>query len=519
MKKIMKKNRLIICMLLFLLLGLPIAASDHIEVFKCTVDGVKYRNSYHDYDKYGDWYMHVVGFEYGVKSVIVIPESIMTPYGMFPVEVINKSNFINCGISNADEIKELYLPKTLKTIGCRAFYGCDSLKVVDMGKCDSLKTIEESVFDGCENLKNVQLPSNLRTIGKYAFYGTGLKSVSIPENVREIEEGAFGFCPLDTLHVSPTNPNYELLEDCNVLVETATNTLIAAGEKAMIPTSVQRIGNFAFAGKKDISFTTVPPNVKSIGLGAFNNTSIAEFVLPSSVADSGYVFGKCQNLKRVNILEGRTIIKSSMCDDCYNLKEVQLPSSLLEIGDWAFSDCVSLENVRLPSSLQVIGVRAFDNTGLKTVTLPSSIKKIYQGAFIGCQLKEIVLPAGIEYLAQTVFKGVKLTHIYCLGSNPPKFESEYKSSAESGTFDYSVYHNAIVYVPKGCLDVYKNDENWKKFENIEEKDLSGVSPVIQDSQDNVIYTSSGIQCPEKVENLPSGIYIINGKKKVITNNK
>lgn len=88
-------------------------------------------------------------------------------------------------------LDSLKLPKTLKTIEERVFYGCEELNIVEM---PSAVTIGDKAFAACKKLREVKLPDNLKTIGTDAFYRCyWLDNVTIPKNVTEIGECAFGY--------------------------------------------------------------------------------------------------------------------------------------------------------------------------------------------------------------------------------------------------------------------------------------------------------------------------------------
>ena len=87
------------------------------------------------------------------------------------------------------------------------------------------------------------------------------------------------------------------------------------------------------------------------------------------------------------------------------------------------------------------------------------------------------------------------------------------------TFDSDTYSNATLYVPKGTVAQYKATDGWKNFKNIVEDDsATAINNVEADNTlntANAIYDTNGKRLPvTSLDELPSGLYIINGKKVV-----
>lgn len=92
-------------------------------------------------------------------------------------------------------IKEIFIPDTVKSIGRSAFEGCKSLIGVEMG--DGVEVIEPYAFAECRSLEAVALSESLISIKSYAFYYcTSLESITIPAEVCLIEAYAFYGCEL-----------------------------------------------------------------------------------------------------------------------------------------------------------------------------------------------------------------------------------------------------------------------------------------------------------------------------------
>ena len=88
------------------------------------------------------------------------------------------------------------------------------------------------------------------------------------------------------------------------------------------------------------------------------------------------------------------------------------------------------------------------------------------------------------------------------------------------TFENVTYANATLYVPKGCKTVYWLNPGWENFKNIVELGDTGINDVTVDQhqQREGVYTIDGVKLSadaDNTDNLPKGIYIVNGQKVVI----
>ena len=97
-------------------------------------------------------------------------------------------------------------------------------------------------------MKTLKLPNSLKKVGDYAFDGcTKLTSVTIPKGLTDIGYCAFRFNQMNAISVDPANPAYDSRNNCNALIETATNTLLAGCKNTIIPNTVTAIGDGAFS--------------------------------------------------------------------------------------------------------------------------------------------------------------------------------------------------------------------------------------------------------------------------------
>lgn len=271
----------------------------------------------------------------------------------------------------------LVLPAELERIGYCAFA---NVLLTELELPAGLKKISErsfshNIFLGGE----LNVPENILNIESLAFFesGDGTLSISIPGTVKEVFSGAFS-------------------QLC------AANINIGEG--------VEIIGGGAFSGivSNDKSGLKVmfPNSLKSIDIGAFRGSNIAELNLPNS-------------LKTI----GPNAFRES------NVVELTLPDGLTEIMESAFMD-TPIETIHLPASLTRVEVNAFAG-------LPA-LKNVYSLV----ANPDVFAPYGDfgeDY--QTVFGNLESAG--AAGSTP---------------------NDATVYVPDGCVNAYLQSVGWLWFD-------------------------------------------------------
>ena len=377
--------------------------------------------------------------------------------------------------SGCSGLTELILPSSVTSIGDYAFYGCSGLTELTLP--NSVTSIGNSAFDGCSGLTKLTLPNSVTSIGISAFSGcsgltelilpnsitsiedyafgncTGLTKITLPNSVTSIGGGAFWGCSgLEKITVESGNSRYDSRDNCNSIIETKTNTLIAGCKNSIIPNSVTSIGRCAFGGCSGLTELTLPSSVTSIGQSAFYGCiGLTELTLPNSVTSiGGGAFGGCSGLT-----------------------ELTLPSSVTSIGDGAFLGCSGLTELTLPNSITSIGQSAFYGcSGLTELTLPNSVWSIGYYAFYGCSgLTELTLPNSVTSIGDGAFYGCSgLSKITSLAEIPPV--------CGSGVFDRVNKTNCKLIVPIVSVIAYKQAEVWNEFSNI--RGFSGVEVTMAD---------------------------------------
>lgn len=331
--------------------------------------------------------------------------------------------------------------------------GSDKKDLIKTVSIKEIRVIEDEAFADCNNLTSVTFHPNdnkpVWEIKGNAFRGcVSLKSITIPASVSKIETSAFQGCTnLESIVVEEGNSTYDSRDNCNAVIETATNTL-----------------------KVGLSSTIIPNTVTTIGGGAFEGTTLKSIVIP----------------------EGVTLIDNSAFSDCKSLETVSLPNSLERIYPLAFQNS-NISSISIPAGVKSLDYSSFEGCeNLSTITvsngnakydsrdncnalietatntilrgssstvIPNSVTAIGANAFRYSKIAKIVIPASVKNIGQWAFQDCKsLTTVVCKS----------KSVIDvSGLLPFDPLPNATLYVPAESIEAYKAANEWSKFSNIQ----------------------------------------------------
>lgn len=351
--------------------------------------------------------------------------------------VTSISDYVFYGCSG---LMSVNIPNSVTSIGDYAFSSCSGLTSVIIP--NSVNSIGGYAFTGCSGLMSVTIGNSVASIGEYAFYRcSSLTSVNIPNSVTTIGSLAFSVCSgLTSIVVDSGNSTYDSRNNCNAIIETASNTLIAGCKNTTIPNSVTSIGISAFNMCSGLTSLTIPESVTSIGGYAFSGcSSLTSVTIGNSVASIGesafngtpwynnqpdgliyaglvaYKYkGTVPEGTSVSIREGTLGITPSAFSGCSGMTSVTIPNSVTSIGNYAFYGCTGLKSVVIPNSVTQMEYGTFSGcSGLTTAILPNAIKKIGSTTFYNCtNLKNVVIPNSVNKIDHEAFRNcTELTSI------------------------------------------------------------------------------------------------------------
>ena len=301
--------------------------------------------------------------------------------------------------------KNTVIPNSVTSIGQSAFEGCSGLTSVTIP--NSVTSIDGFAFKGCSNLTSVTLNSN--TIASKAYtsssnlksiFGNQVTEYIIGDNVTSIGDYAFSGCSgLTSIVVKSGNTKYDSRDNCNAIIETASNKLISGCKNTVIPNSVTSIGQSAFEGCSGLTSVTIPNSVTSIDGFAFKGCSNLTSVTLNSNTIASKAYTSSSNLKSIFgnqvteyiIGDNVTSIGDYAFSGCSGLTSVTIPNSVTSIGDNAFCDCSGLTSVTVLNPTPVgITQDVFTNRVKATLYVPKGSKSAYQAADYWKEFKEII---------------------------------------------------------------------------------------------------------------------------------
>ena len=241
---------------------------------------------------------------------------------------------------NCDSLTEVEIPYGVTHVGVSAFLSCDNLRTVSIP--DTVTDIGNYAFNQCVSLVALELPEGLTVMNDIIHDCASLGTIAFSANVSTIDPVNFVGCSsLTNIGVAAGNARYKSVD--GILYDITGEELVAWPHGRLpvaIPSSIKRIGDSVFSGRRDLTSIDIPEGVVSIGSSAF--------------------------------------------DMCMNLSTVNFPSTLKTIGERAFFYCSIGGTLSFASGLESIGSKAFMRTRVGALVLPATTTLVDTYAFSEC---------------------------------------------------------------------------------------------------------------------------------------
>ncbi|MCR5308119.1 MAG: leucine-rich repeat protein, partial [bacterium] len=296
-------------------------------------------------------------FNYAYEEELVFKENSSLTY-------IGRNAFYN-----NSNLKNLIIPKSVKTIDEAAFYNCSDLETLEFEENSELENINNQAFAELSLLKEIVLPDSLATIGSSAFYDCyNLESVTFGANLTSISENAFGYCASlkDVVFTSET------LESIGALAFTSCVSLI----EFELGENVVNIDDNAFFNANIYSIYNKSSLTLVKGSDEHGMIALKALDIYSDIADKKlYVEDDFLYYKE---LDGDTLVDLYLLGYVGTEESITINKDVTIIGASAFRKNDIIKNVTFESGskLRVIEDYAFESCNINVYELPSTLERV-----------------------------------------------------------------------------------------------------------------------------------------------
>lgn len=404
--------------------------------------------------------------KYTTNSRIVLPEEVTYEDKTYRLVEIEPEAF-----QRNTWLWDLVYPSTLRKVGKRSFYGSNLRSFKPNGE-SNLKIIDDSAF-ATNTIWDIDLGNKIEKIGNSAFQGFNFISVKIPDSVTSLGQYAFASNKLKSITIGNG-----LTYICGEAF--SKNPVL---QTVVIGKNVKTIDHNAFKGC-NLQNLTIPDNVQVIGEGAFaENEYLTSVKFPSALEN----------------------IPDNCFSGCKTIMELNIPASVKTIGTGAFHMCTGLNYLYFEENSQLtsIGHAAFSGSAISQLKMPDTVEEIGNGAFqFNTSLVSVYLSSHMKSIGKLAFAYCdEIRDITCYAMTPP--------AAFVDCFQPDVYDNARLWVDKDASKLYKRDEVWRLFINMEGVEGASIDEIDVDTATApILYNLSGHRLSDaEAANPTRGIYI------------
>ena len=170
-----------------------------------------------------------------------------------------------------ENITEVFIPSSVKTIGNDAFYKCGKMTDIHFAENSVLESIGDTAFQACHSLVSVTIPKSVKTLGEVFYELNNLESVVFEEGneLENLGRGCFNNCPkLKTIKFTETSKFKELDHTFNGL---------DALEELDLPNSVESLTTYCIDECHSLKTLWLSKGLKTIEMYSIASCPIDNF--------------------------------------------------------------------------------------------------------------------------------------------------------------------------------------------------------------------------------------------------
>ena len=342
--------------------------------------------------------------------------------GLVEVTLTSGTEIPDSYFSGWDNLEQVTLPKSVNTIGKKAFAGSEELVSVVIPADSELAVIGSGAFEGCSKFIAIDngsksgtfvVPASVNFVGDYAFKGTAIKNLEFVEGCSlAVGYEVFANCrTLKSVAISSTivSVDFDTFKGCsNIKTVSSPAEFIRAFSYASTAIETLTIINGYVDSEDNCYYIRKMSNLKELVIGAdvtsidnkaFEGCSKLEIIEVDEGNEKYYSVGNCiiQNGRVPTLILGCT--------------ETDIPAEVKTIASYAFAQS-NITSIIIPKTVARIEAYAFSACrNLASITIQNPTIEIYEKAFDGCNgVKNITVHAdAIKYISQVNLKEVVIT--------------------------------------------------------------------------------------------------------------
>lgn len=360
------------------------------------------------------------------------------------------------GVRRESKLKYITLPAGLRGIGESAFLGTN-LITVDIPR--TVESIGSRAFGECPNLRSVILRGNtpMKGVAPDAFSGIA------PDAVLTVDtESAEHYRSSDTWKVFKS-----IYADDDIFRTLSVHFDGSLTAKEILGKDSANVDSLIVTGvptASDLLYMMCLPvfsNGRLYGLNLYDCDI-------EKISDDVDFFGYKNRINYLNLPKKLKKINDSFLGNTY-IRWCSIPNTIEEIGIAAFNECRNLNmDLIIPEGVKIVGFTAFYNCyNLKSIYLPSTLSKLGEWSF---------------YMPSAGRFPDKVLDVYMNRMTPPEYiyldgYTQEDILGMGGAFNIwwdNACHNVRLFVPVGAKKNYENNKNWEVLsEIIETPELTG----------------------------------------------
>ena len=170
-----------------------------------------------------------------------------------------------------------------------------------------------------------------------------------------------------SLTVHPENKRYDSRDNCQAVIETATNRLVLGCQATVIPDTVTHLKKRAFAGCKGFKQLHLPASIVTISHDAFEGCPLERITVSP---DNPFLDAR-EDCNAVIRTYDDTLIMG--------ISTTVIPDTVVAINHYAFCNCSGLQSITIPDNVNLLKERAFHNCpDLSEVFLPARLLPVIE---------------------------------------------------------------------------------------------------------------------------------------------